>query len=62
MPDEVPNLSWFDETDRTCSQCQKRANGILRGSRNESYGPHCRRCAERRLRASQKVREKGAKA
>lgn len=52
---ETPNLRWFEETDRKCS-CGKRATGILRGERNESYGPHCKRCAEKRLRASEKVR------
>lgn len=53
---ETPDLRWFEETDRKCSACGKRATGILRGVRNESYGPHCKRCAERRLKASEKVR------
>ena len=52
---EVPDLRWFEETDRKCS-CGKRATGILRGSRNESYGPHCKRCAEKRLKASERER------
>lgn len=53
---ETTELRWFENTDRTCGQCGKRASGILRGSRNESYGPHCARCAERRLKASEKAR------
>lgn len=57
---ETPNLRWFEETNNRCSACGKRATGILRGSRNESYGPHCKACATRRLKASEKVREKEA--
>lgn len=49
-------LRWFENTERTCTMCQKRAVGILRGSRNESYDPHCKTCAEKRLKASEKVR------
>lgn len=56
---ETPDLRWFENTERKCASCGKRATGILRGSRNESYGPHCARCAERRLKASRKVREDG---
>lgn len=59
---EVPDLRWFENTDRKCAQCGKRASGVLRGSRNESYGPHCQRCADKRLKASAKVREAAAKA
>lgn len=55
MASEVPNLRWFENTERKCS-CGKRATGILRGDRNESYGPHCNRCAARRLKASERVR------
>ncbi len=53
---ETTELRWFEETDRKCS-CGKRATGILRGSRNESYGPHCKRCAEKRLRNSESERQ-----
>lgn len=55
---ETPSLRWLDsDYNRTCN-CGKRADGNLRGSRNESYGPHCKRCAARRLKASEKVRKK----
>lgn len=53
---ETPNLRWYDEFPN-CG-CGKVAGGILRGVGNESYGYHCKRCAERRLKASAKVREK----
>lgn len=52
---EVPNLRWFEITERKCP-CGKRAVGILRGAQNESYGPHCQQCADRRLKASEKAR------
>ncbi len=57
---ETTNLRWFEPTNSTCDQCGKRASGILRGSRNESYGPHCKRCAESRLKASERARKKEA--
>jgi hypothetical protein len=53
---ESPDLRWFENTERKCGRCGKRATGILRGSRNESYGPHCQRCADKRLKDSEKVR------
>lgn len=52
---ETPNLRWF-ENYSTCRQCGKRPDGILRGVQNESYGPHCQKCADRRLKASAKAR------
>lgn len=55
MGRETTELRWFENTDRKCS-CGKRATGILRGARNESYGPHCTQCAERRLKASERAR------
>ena len=54
---ETIELRWFEEFGR-CRQCMKRADGILRGSRNESYGPHCKKCATKRLIDSKKEREK----
>lgn len=45
MSDDV---RWFDELGR-CRECPKPATGVLRGSRNDSYGPYCKPCAERRL-------------
>jgi len=53
---ETPNLRWFESTERKCAACGKRATGILRGIQNESYGPHCEPCANKRLRASEKAR------
>jgi hypothetical protein len=54
---ESPNPRWFDnDYNRKCS-CGKRADGNLRGSRNESYGPHCKACANKRLKASERVRK-----
>lgn len=55
MSNETDNLRWFEPTDRKC-RCGKRATGILRGSRNESYGPHCKSCATKRLKKSYKLR------
>jgi hypothetical protein len=49
---ETPDLIWFEKTETKCTFCSKRATGILRGRRNESYGPHCEGCANRRLKAS----------
>lgn len=53
---ETPRLRWFDEYARC--RCGKRSEGVLRGLGNESYGPHCKRCADARLSASKKEREK----
>jgi len=53
---ETPELRWF-ETLPHCARCKKPAAGILRGSRNESYGHHCKACAEKRLRDSERVRK-----
>jgi hypothetical protein len=58
---ETPNLRWFDsDYDRKCS-CGKRATGNLRGARNESYGPHCKACAAKRLKASERERGRDAR-
>lgn len=58
---ETPDLRWFEGIARPkCIQCGKWAAGVLRGVRNESYGPHCQKCADKRLAASKKLRE-GAK-
>lgn len=53
---ETPELRWFEKTQTRCTRCKKVATGILRGSRNESYGPHCEPCANHRLRDSAKAR------
>lgn len=56
---EAPDLRWFEKFGK-CS-CGRTATGILRGDRNQSFGPHCDRCAARRLKASAKEREARAK-
>ncbi len=52
---ETPNLRWF-EGFPSCRVCGKPSAGVLRGVQNESYGHHCKRCAERRLKASDRAR------
>lgn len=54
MADETPNLRWFEPLGRC--RCGKPGTGILRGERNESYGAHCQKCADKRLKASKRVR------
>lgn len=58
--DETPDLRWF-EAHSVCRICHKKSDGILRDHRNQSYGEHCKKCAEKRLAASKKVREREAK-
>lgn len=53
---ETTELRWFEQMNLKCSRCGKRADGILRGSRNESYGMHCKRCADKRIKDSAKAR------
>lgn len=53
--EESPHIQWFERHSRC--RCGKKSDGILRGTRNESYGEHCQRCADRRLKASQRVRQ-----
>lgn len=47
---------WFDGLGKC--RCGKNATGILRGTRNESYGPYCPRCAEARIKKAQRERER----
>jgi len=56
---ETTELRWFEKYP-SCRRCGKVAHGILRGSRNESYGSHCKSCAAKRLKASEEKRKKGA--
>ena len=56
-PDEV---RWFDKTG-TCKECAKPAIGVLRGPRNETYGPYCQTHADRRLATAKAEREAYAK-
>jgi hypothetical protein len=57
--DEAPELRWFERLPKC--KCGKTATGILRGTRNESYGHHCDKCADKRLKASAKERDALAK-
>ena len=57
---EHDQLRYFEEFPR-CMQCGKIAHGNLRGNRNESYGPHCMTCANKRLKASKAVRDQARK-
>ena len=52
MTDDV---RWFDMLGY-CRECNKPATGVLRGSRNDSYGPYCERCAAKRLARARKER------
>ena len=56
----VDDVRWFDSLGK-CRECPKPGIGILRGSRNESYGAYCQRCADRRLAWAKKEREREAK-
>lgn len=56
LPKETPDLRWFEVLPK-CRICGKTAHGILRGVSNESWGYHCTKCAEKRLRDSKRVRE-----
>lgn len=60
MKSESPSLRWF-EAFPVC-KCGKKSEGILRGDRNDSYGHHCRRCADKRLKESARVRAALSKA
>jgi DNA-directed RNA polymerase subunit RPC12/RpoP len=59
--DETPDLRWFRQESYNCSQCGKRAAGELMSYRNETYGLHCQKCADKRLAASKLVREELAR-
>jgi hypothetical protein len=53
--EDTPDLRWFDKYG-SCRMCGKKSEGLLRGSQNQSYGDHCQRCADKRLKASERVR------
>lgn len=55
-PDPV---RWFEELGPCHGNCGRPGIGVLRGPRNDSYGPYCRKCAEKRLRRAAKLRMKG---
>lgn len=54
--EENPDVQWFERIERKCRMCGKPSNGILRGTRNESFGEHCQKCADKRIAAAKKVR------
>jgi hypothetical protein len=51
---ENTRLRWFDPHPRC--RCGRVAEGVLRGDGNESYGYHCKRCAVKRLKDSERER------
>lgn len=53
--DESPHVQWFEPYSKC--RCGKPAAGVLRGTRNESFGAHCKRCAEKRIKDSLRVRK-----
>lgn len=56
---ETPNLRWWEPINTKCDKCGRGGKvGILRGRQNESYGLHCERCANKRLKESEKVRDR----
>lgn len=59
--EENPEVQWFEPIKRTCCMCGKPSNGILHGRRNESFGEHCQKCADKRIAAAKRVRESLAK-
>jgi transcription elongation factor Elf1 len=61
MANETPNLRWFRLRNFNCRQCGKRGVGNLMGTANEDYGIHCQKCADKRLKASERAREQEAK-
>jgi hypothetical protein len=46
---------WFDALG-ACRRCGKPATGVLRGPKNQSFGPYCRCCAESRIRSAERDR------
>ena len=59
MDDEYADLRWFDKFGK-CS-CGANATGNLMNSRNEKWARACDRCAQKRLKASKKLRDDLAK-
>lgn len=58
---ETPYLFYF-RVYPTCRMCGKKSDGLLYDHRNESYGDHCKKCADKRLASSKLVREEESKA
>lgn len=53
------DVRWFDKLPNCV--CGKPAHGRLMGSRNDSHGPYCTKCAEARLKKAKASREKESK-
>lgn len=53
---ETPDLRWF-KAYPLCRMCGNKSDGLLYDKRNESYGNHCKKCANKRLDLSKQVRE-----
>lgn len=51
MADQV---RWFDPVGQC--RCGKVATGVLRARDNGSFGPYCRPCADKRLKAAEQER------
>jgi hypothetical protein len=56
MTDYIDPVTWFEALG--ACRCGKPSTGILRGSRNESFGPYCQRCAEKRIKKAEQARDK----
>lgn len=54
--DESPDLQWF-KAYPSCRECGRPSAGLLMSRRNESYGDHCRKCADKRIKRSKQIRE-----
>jgi len=54
--EESPEVQWFDPY-ATCRMCGKKSEGTLRGRQNQSYGDHCRKCADKRIAGAKRVRK-----
>lgn len=52
----IREAQWFDALNHC--RCGRPANGVLRGTRNESYGSWCKKCAEHEIKKAQQLREK----
>lgn len=60
MTSYIDPVRWFEGIG-SCWKCGKQATGWLRGPRNESYGAHCKKCAEARLNAAERARAREEK-
>ena len=56
---ETPDLRYF-RSYPPCRMCGKKSDGLLFDRRNESYGDHCKKCADKRLADSKRVQQQEA--